>query len=222
MSNEFDAVGPLPYVDTEYSQPGVREAVDALIAMEMKTFRPRDYLSYLPPPPLPTYQPSSLLAKELARVAQSQSLPDFDAQRYESKPPSAAARNSVEAWMRAIANAEAQLEHQNNRSVNLELGLKYGKAAWLAYNSQLEAMVETQEHALAALSADIQQLNLQRTMEQKACGARLAELEQQWGTLIAKNVDLKNVCSRLEAEISAYCKEAAERNIDVSEQMAST
>ena len=42
-------VDALPYIDSQYNDPKMKQHVDALIAEEMKTFKPsRDYLEHLP------------------------------------------------------------------------------------------------------------------------------------------------------------------------------
>ena len=44
---DFDA---LPYIDKEYDNPLVQDAVHQLISNEMRAFVPRNYISHLPYP----------------------------------------------------------------------------------------------------------------------------------------------------------------------------
>lgn len=46
---DFDA---LPYLDQEYNEPGMKSVVDGLVAQEMLSFTPKDYLGGIPYPKL--------------------------------------------------------------------------------------------------------------------------------------------------------------------------
>ena len=54
---DFDC---LPLLDREFDHPAVQNAVHALIAAEMRTFTPANYLSYLPYPTLSFANSSAL------------------------------------------------------------------------------------------------------------------------------------------------------------------
>lgn len=63
-------------------------------------------------------------------------IPPLDVTRYSA--PSPAERGDASAWQRSLENAQAQLEHQQNRVDNLELLLHYSGNAWRLYNESLE------------------------------------------------------------------------------------
>ena len=63
----------------------------------------------------------------------------MDVKRFELEPPSLAERNKPEAWKAVLENAEAQLEHQSLRLLNLELMVKYAPNAWRMQGQNLEA-----------------------------------------------------------------------------------
>lgn len=84
-------------------------------------------------------QNSAILRQEYERVARGERLPPMDVRRFELEPPGLAERNKPEAWKSALENAEAQLEHQSLRLLNLELMLKYAPNAWRMHGQNLEA-----------------------------------------------------------------------------------
>jgi hypothetical protein len=91
---------------------------------EMGRFEPRDYIAHLPPVPEPRgvhFEP-------------------LDDSRYSVEAPSGAAAEDVDAWRKAVANAQAQLEHTLLREVNLDLLAKFGPAAWRMHCAEVEAM----------------------------------------------------------------------------------
>ena len=58
----------LPYVDVQIDQvPQMKEYVQHLIQEEMKTFKPRDYISHLPSPEL-TFAEHPMLRAEMERL----------------------------------------------------------------------------------------------------------------------------------------------------------
>lgn len=63
-------------------------------------------------------------------------VPPLDVTRYSAPPPGEKAGSG--AWQAALDNAQAQLEHQQNRVDNLELLLHYSGNAWRLYNEGLE------------------------------------------------------------------------------------
>ena len=57
-------------------------------------------------------------------------LEPIDESRYEMEAPSGAAAENPDAWLAALNNARAQLEHALVRQVNVDLLGKFGTAAW--------------------------------------------------------------------------------------------
>lgn len=107
-------VDALPYIDRQYNDPALKAQVDALVAAEMASFKPKDYLE-----PWPSHEPNfehtQLLEGEWMRLCEKQPMPKMDMSRYSLDPPPAPQQNDLGAWERAVQNARAQVEHQANR-----------------------------------------------------------------------------------------------------------
>jgi pre-mRNA-splicing factor SPF27 len=69
-------------------------------------------------------------------------------------------------WLKALDNANAQLEHQNQRVLNLELVQKFGGNAWNIHNYQLEYDVSLLRKAVDEKKAEIMELNKLRKRDQ--------------------------------------------------------
>lgn len=63
----------------------------------------------------------------------------IDVSRYRMDPPSASDSSSVDKWKFAYNNANAQLEQQKSRLINIELLETYGASAWNNCNEDLES-----------------------------------------------------------------------------------
>jgi len=75
-------IDALPYLDTEYDDPGVQAAVRSLIEHEMAGMAPRDYLAHLPAPEgLLSFPENPVLAAEMRRMAQGQRMAPLDVAR---------------------------------------------------------------------------------------------------------------------------------------------
>ena len=112
-----------------------------------------------------------MLESERKRVEAGQELAGMDTTRYNLDPPPPSKRNDVSAWRAAVDNAYAQLEHQYNRLLNLELLLKYGPAAWRAHNEALGSHATRLGAALEATRRDVEATNRERKLQQTAAGA---------------------------------------------------
>ena len=132
-------IDALPYVDSQYNDPKMKQRVDQLVQAEMETFAPRDYVAHLPQYepnfevrargarplagndahrlPLLLCQDHPLLQAEWMRICDQQPMSRIDTSRYALDAPPAAKQADPQAWRRAVENAEAQHEHQNTRSV---------------------------------------------------------------------------------------------------------
>ena len=105
-------IDALPYVDQQMETIEQMKAyVDHLVAEEMKTFAPRDYLSHLPEPEL-KFLERPMLKAELERVQAGGEMAQMDTSRYAVAPPSGEQASDPAAWKAAISNAKAQLEQQ--------------------------------------------------------------------------------------------------------------
>lgn len=83
--------------------------------------------------------PPAVPASEPSRVVRMEPL---DESRFEVEAPTGAAAEDVDAWIAAVANAKAQLEHTLVRQVNVDLLTKFGTAAWRRECDQLEKIAE--------------------------------------------------------------------------------
>ena len=150
----------------------------------------------------PRLQGCPLIGDDFARHTRGEALPPPDAARYQLDPPSGRAAADPAAWRAALDSAKAQLEHQGSRIQNLELLLKYGANAWLAFNKSLEAAVAGQSRELQGINAQVDGVNKTRKLQQQAAGSELAVLEEQWRALVAKNATLEATCAELEAQLA--------------------
>ncbi|PRW44377.1 pre-mRNA-splicing factor SPF27-like protein isoform B [Chlorella sorokiniana] len=204
-------VDSLPYVDG--LTPQEKAAVDKLIEEEMRSSskKPTDYLNELPPLPETRFKGDELLEKEMARVAAGEPMQAMDTARYNLDPPPPTKRNDHNAWRTALDNAHAQLEHQYNRLLNLELLLKFGPDSWRLHNEALSAFVTRLQEQLAAVKQQVDTLNRERKLQQHAAGSELGKLEAEYLGLVHKNMDIEAACRGLEAEIAAM-REALPRD----------
>ena len=137
-----DAIDAPPYADR--LPENWREEVDRLINEEMRRMskRPKDYLAEMDAARELRLTGCPMVEKELERVAAgSGGLPPPDGSRYELAPPPKSKRGDENAWVVAVKNARAQLEHQALRIQNLELAMKFAPNAWRAHNASLEAAI---------------------------------------------------------------------------------
>jgi pre-mRNA-splicing factor SPF27 len=193
-------IDALPYVDQQYNDPAMKAKVDALIAEELKTFRPsRDYLEAWPMYE-PTFEANPMLQAEWMRVCDQQPMPKLDTQRYQLDPPPASMQNDPAAWRRAIDNAKAQLENQSTRIGNLELLQQHGSKLWAAHLNQLEATAARLEREEQAVSEQIEGINRKRKAEQLKAGPVLAQMEDEWIRAIKKNIEIEAACLEKEGE----------------------
>lgn len=109
-------VDALGYVDTEYSEPQAQQVVQRQIRAEMASFKPRDYLDYLPEY-TPTFGGHTRLQTEFKRVAANVPLDAIDFSRYQVKAPAGKDAKSVDAWEKAVRQLRTSVEHESNRCV---------------------------------------------------------------------------------------------------------
>ena len=211
---EIDA---LPYIDNQYNNPGMKAQVDALIAAEMRTFQPSADAVGLAH--TPHFEATQLIQSEWTRVCNDQPMPKLDVARYALETPSGAQQNDPAAWKCAMQNAQAQLGHQANRLVNLELLAQHGAPLWRAHLNWLDAAVAQCAAAVAEEDAEIEVLNRKRKSEQLTAGLRLQQLEAQWVTTTKKNLEIESQCLRLEASC-ATLKEQLEAKEEEQRQAA--
>ena len=197
-----ETAAALPYVDDLGAD--WRPRVDQLVAEEMRRMpkRGKDYLESLAPAKALDLEAMALVREELARVERGESMPIPDTLRYRLDPPPQNKRSDVDAWGAAIDNARAQLEHQATRVTNLELGLKYAPAAWRARNAWAEATLKSYEEELARAKTAVNELNVQRKLQQEAAAKEFTQLEKEWYATTRKCFAIESAILDLEAQLA--------------------
>eukprot|EP00298_Acanthocystis_sp_HF-20_P026787 c4615_g1_i1.p1 GENE.c4615_g1_i1~~c4615_g1_i1.p1 ORF type:complete len:217 (+),score=77.58 c4615_g1_i1:30-680(+) len=197
-------IDSLPYIDTQYAEPGMKEQVEKLIKNEMKTFQPRkDYLAHLPSPPT-IFERNPLLKQEFERIARGERIPPIDTVRYQLNRPSTEHWNDISSWNTAVNNARSQLEHQHLRLMNLELMLKYGSNSWLQHNQQVQQTTEVLKNQLSTLKNQITETNRKRKLDQMNIGPKLQQLDEEFYGLCQQNIAIEQACHQIEKKIKEY------------------
>ena len=138
------------------------------------------------------------MQSELERVSRKEALQALDLARYALHPPSTSEANDPLAWQKALENAQAQLQHQKNRILNLELLLKYGPDCWRAKNDHLATHLSSLNQQLASTQRSIDDTNKERKLQQEIAGRELSALHNEYLTLLSKNAQLECLCQQLE------------------------
>jgi hypothetical protein len=207
LLNQYD-FDSLPYIDKEYDHPIVQNAVLELIQEEMNIMSKepkKDYLLHLPLPiNLINNQPymnSTILQKEYDRKINNISMSKVDITRYDVQPPVDVLEKDVQAWRSSINNAKSQLEHQLNRSMNLELADKNITPMWLEYNSSLEGLDNNINLKTTILKRKIDLINSTRKIEQETSFNELEKMKKRRDLSIKKQWQIKSVCDRIENDL---------------------
>jgi pre-mRNA-splicing factor SPF27 len=200
-------VDALPYIDSEYDEPGMREMVMALIEDEKKRYRPtKNYLEHMKPLELHRFE-TEMMKKEIERLSQRLPMETLSMKRYELPPPPTGKLTDIQAWSECVDNSYAQLEHQATRITNLEEMAEYGTEQWKLYLENVVRMVRVAQKEMKDVKRDIQEINWSRKSSQTNAGEQLKLLETSWVSLVSKNYEIAHACTGLEAEI--YEKKAA-------------
>ncbi|CAN7939010.1 unnamed protein product [Ixodes hexagonus] len=195
-------VDALPYIDQGYDEPGIREAVMAMVEEETRRYRPtKNYLEHLPQLSLHQFE-SETMKTEFERLQSRLPMEMMSMKRYELPQPAAGKTTDVASWSECVDNSWAQLEHQATRIANLELMARYGCEAWKAYNAALVRMLHQLQKQLQDLRKQIQEVNWQRKTSQTEAGEKLKNLEVNWVSLVSKNYEIERACVELEKEIA--------------------
>ncbi|UYV68701.1 BCAS2 [Cordylochernes scorpioides] len=105
-------VDALPYIDSGYDEPGVKEAVMAMVEEETRRLRPtKNYLEHLPPLNMHAFE-TEVMKVELDRLQALQPMELLNMKRYELPQPPSGKQTDITAWTECVENSMAQLEHQ--------------------------------------------------------------------------------------------------------------
>lgn len=212
-------VDALPYLDNEYDEPEMQAVVHQLIESEMSTMPRKDYLAHLPPPPIPSQWGTPLMDKELGRLADQDRPIPLDLSRYEVNQPSGALAKDPQAWRSAVSNAKAQLEHQHNRLVNLELLQKFGAQAWLQQNKALETMASAVEQQAERAAKAAEASNLKRKHTQEKAGPRLGNLQYEVRKAVEENMQLNLACALLRRDTKRLKTAVVARGLKTADEL---
>lgn len=194
-------VDALPYIDQGYDDPGVRDAVFAMVEEETRRYRPtKNYLEHLPPLNLHAFE-TDVIKTEFERLQARLPMEVLSMKRYELPQPAAGKMSDLAAWTECVENSMAQLEHQSTRICNLDLMSVYGGEMWKSCNAVLNQMVNQSQKQLQDLRKKILEVNWQRKNSQNSAGEKLKDLESSWVGLVSKNYEIERACAELEKEI---------------------
>ncbi|OXA56640.1 pre-mRNA-splicing factor SPF27 [Folsomia candida] len=194
-------IDALPYIDTQFEEPGMKEMVTHLIEEEKRRFRPtKNYLEHLPKLEVKRFE-TPLLTSTYASLAARNPPEVLSMKRYELPPPPAGKLTDLAAWSECVDNSSAQLFHQQVRLWNLELMLDYSCEGWKNYLEILTRMVGVAGGELAEIKKRIQSTNWSRKSTQLTTGEQLGQLESSWVSLVSKNYEIERACLQLESMI---------------------
>ena len=114
------------------------------------------------------------------------------------------------AWRACLDNARAQLEHQGNRVVNLELALRFGARAAEANAAHSAASAALLRGEAREALSRVEGINRRRKLEQERAAETVAEHEERWVRGVRKCAEIEAACARLEEEVAALAAEAGE------------
>ncbi|CAM9867911.1 unnamed protein product, partial [Phaeothamnion confervicola] len=170
-----------------------------MIREEMERMAPRDYLQGRHAAKSRLRSP--LLLAEMARLAAGKPMAPMDVARYEVPPPAAGLKNDLQEWRKSVANARAQLEHQSNRLLNLELLQNLGAQGRLAHNAALEAAADALEARAQRAHAAGESVNVARRTAQEAAAPTLFNLTATRQAAARKNLQIAVAIGRMLAEV---------------------
>ncbi|KAI9159355.1 hypothetical protein H9P43_008695 [Blastocladiella emersonii ATCC 22665] len=191
-------------VDTHYTIPEVKSAVDALVEEELQRSGARKMhpdVARLPKIDLFADRPA--LAADLARVSTGAPVPadgGIDLSRYTSVPDVASLSTPAD-YSAAYDYLATLLEHQSNRVANLELLGVYGANAWLYHVHQADAAAKRAEAAAAVVRDEVTRMNVERKTEQTGALDRLQRAHIELLQVRAANVNTLVALAHLEAEL---------------------
>ncbi|KAJ1451254.1 Pre-mRNA-splicing factor SPF27 [Pelagophyceae sp. CCMP2097] len=200
-----DKIDALSYVEVDESSARfVNELVEAEMASMAKQGGIVDYLAHRPESKAHFGKLSDLAQAELARIDNGGELEPLSIDRYNVEPPAPSLADDAEAWRTALDNCRAQLEHQANRVVNLELAESFDEAAWKRHVEDLEKLKAQLVALVSTKRAEADATNLKRKAEQTALAPEIARHERQRAALVAKHFELEKANAQLCAQVAQF------------------
>jgi len=125
----------------------------------------------------------------------------LDEERYKILGPKKDQIHALPIWNRSIENVQAQLEHNKNCNINLEIFKKYGSLKWKNYTQELKNINDYYNKILQKKEKEIEELNRIRKQKQTEIGPQLRQLETEWWTMVRKNNEIELQCELLKRNI---------------------
>lgn len=205
---EFES---LPYIDSEYDDPVVKEAVRAIISQEMKMFSPleKNYLAHLPYPNL-SFSKSPNLAVEYDRISKtgSRTTERLDTQRYIIKGPGdGPLQKDIQAWRKSVLNAKCQYEYETNKQINLDVVPETINQHWLAYNKQLDQYNISMQEEVASKKRKISEINVVRRVAQEKASTEINRFVKRRDNATSRQNQIYAACSRIITTLPSELKE---------------
>ena len=157
---------------------------------------------------------SVFLAAELERIAAGRGMAGLDQERYRlPRPAEGAQQADAGAWRGALRNAQAQLQHQDTRLVNLELMKTFGVRAWRAHGEAQAQLTAAAEARRDAARAAAEGLNVRRRTVQERHADKLVRLGRKRHELVYTNARLEVATAALEGEVKRLRSAATARGV---------
>lgn len=145
---------------------------------------------------------SEMVKGELERIEKGEEIEPFSIERYACEPPASDVDET--SWRRAWANCCAQLEHQANRVLNLELAESFAVVSWARHVQDLEQYKIGLEALAAAKEREAERVNLKRKSHQLSIASEIARTEAHTASLLQSHLQLERANAQLRAQIDAH------------------
>lgn len=189
-----------------YVEPGIQgrevnELIEAeMAAMAREKVAPPAVFADLRPPRF-----SSMVQAELDRIERGDELEPLSIERYNCEMPEAALQADAQAWRRALFNCWAQLEHQADRVVNLEVAESFAELAWARHVQDLEQLKHQIEMLADAKQREAEAINLRRKADQEKFAPTVARLERERRAQVQKHFQCVSTTQNLvQSSCSSY------------------
>ena len=106
----------------------------------------------------------------------------------------------MKAWKSSVANAKSQLEHQHNRTVNLELLEQYGSSTLIAHNQATERTIEAIKARALEVENQILHVNAERKRSQELARPQLDKLSRRREEALGMSFRIAASCAQLDPE----------------------
>lgn len=199
LRNAASMMDAMAYVEPGIQGREVNELIEAeMAAMAREKVAPPAVCADLRPPRF-----SGMVQAELDRLEHGDDLQPLSIERYNCEMPEAALQADAQAWRRALFNCWAQLEHQADRVVNLEVAESFAELAWARHVQDLEQLKHQIEMLADAKQREAEAINLKRRADQEKIAPTVDRLERERRALVEKHFQcvaiIRSICSARES-----------------------